>query len=88
MLTYEYECPACQRRFERRQSMTEEPLGACPECGGAVRRRVSGGLGFVVKGGSPGGRASGAGGCARESTGRTCCGREERCDKPPCGGRS
>lgn len=75
MPTYEYECTACSMRFEREQSMTDAPLAICPECGGAVRRLVSGGTGFIFRGES---RAS-SGSCSLETTGRTCCGREERC---------
>jgi len=46
MPTYEYECNRCHVRFERRQSMKDEPLKTCPECGGDVQRMVSGGSGF------------------------------------------
>ncbi|HCS76951.1 MAG TPA: zinc ribbon domain-containing protein, partial [Syntrophaceae bacterium] len=45
MPTYEYECNRCHVRFERRQSMKDEPLKECPECGGDVQRMVSGGSG-------------------------------------------
>lgn len=85
MPTYEYECLRCGLRFERRQSMTEDPLAECPECRGEVRRLVTGGAGFIVKG--SGGRTSGrsAGSCSLEQGGRTCCGRDARCGKPPCG---
>ncbi len=88
MLTYEYECGACGSRFERRQAMTEAPETTCPDCGGPVRRVVSGGWGFLVKEPGPARGTERGAGCSRETTGRTCCGRDERCDKPPCGGRS
>lgn len=81
MPTYEYECRACGTRFERRQGITEAPLGECPECGGLVQRLVSGGAGFILKGGTQGGGA-----CSLEREGRTCCGRDERCGKSTCGG--
>jgi len=48
--TYEYECERCGHRFERFQSMTEEPVKRCPECRGKVRRLLSGGAGFLFKG--------------------------------------
>lgn len=48
MLTYAYECDACGT-FEARQSITDARLERCPECGGAVRRLLSGGSGFVMK---------------------------------------
>ena len=83
MLTYEYECKACGLRFDRRQAITEPPLAECPECRGEVRRLVSGGAGFILKG-SDRSRPSGRDSCSREQTGRTCCGREERCAQPPC----
>ncbi len=48
MPTYEYQacdpqnaCPHCRERFEVRQSMSEEPLTACPECGRPVQRAIS-----------------------------------------------
>ncbi|MBI5017903.1 MAG: zinc ribbon domain-containing protein [Deltaproteobacteria bacterium] len=85
MPTYDYECQACSRRFERRQPITEAPLRECPECRGEVHRLVSGGTGFIVKGGGRGGPRGG--GCSLEQGGRTCCGRDERCSAMPgCGG--
>ena len=38
MPTYEYLCQTCSHRFETWQKMTDEPLTACPECGGHIRR--------------------------------------------------
>jgi putative FmdB family regulatory protein len=37
--TYDYECPACEARYERERAMTEagEPA-TCPVCGGPGRR--------------------------------------------------
>ena len=84
MPTYEYKCEACGHKFERRQAMTEAPLERCPKCGGAVRRLISGGSGFIMKDGPDRhGRSGGA--CSLESSGQTCCGRSERCGKPQCG---
>jgi len=48
MPTYEYECTTCGLRFERQQAITEAPLALCPDCQGQVRRRVSGGAGFIL----------------------------------------
>jgi predicted nucleic acid-binding Zn ribbon protein len=42
------------RRFERKQSMRDEPLQVDPETGEAVRRVISGGYGVLVTGGSTG----------------------------------
>jgi len=48
--TYEYECRKCGHRFEVFQSMKDEALKVCEECGGEVRRLVSGGAGIIFKG--------------------------------------
>ncbi len=85
MLTYEYECDNCGTRFERRQAITEDPIRECPECGGAVRRLISGGAGFIFKGSGRDRPSQRERGCSLERLGRTCCGREERCDHPRCG---
>jgi putative FmdB family regulatory protein len=50
MPTYEYECRACQHRFEKFQSMSEDPVRVCPACGGSVRRVIGGGMGIIFKG--------------------------------------
>lgn len=50
MPTYEYVCKECGYRFERFQSMTDEPVRTCPKCGGRVRRLLSGGGGIMFKG--------------------------------------
>jgi putative FmdB family regulatory protein len=88
MPTYEYECKSCGLKFEREQSIKEEPVEVCPECRGKVSRLISGGSGFILKG-SGGSRTENPGsGCSLEQTGKTCCGRDERCGKPPCGEES
>ena len=85
MPTYEYECEKCGLKFERRQAISAVPLTECPECHGRVQRLVSGGAGFIIKGSGQeqGGRSGSE--CSLEKTGRTCCGRNERCGKPQCG---
>lgn len=50
MPTYEYECTKCGYRFERFQSITEEPVKRCPKCRCKVRRLLSGGAGILFKG--------------------------------------
>jgi putative FmdB family regulatory protein len=50
MPTYEYECKSCGHTFEAFQSMRDEPLKACPECGKDVRRLIFGGTGVIFKG--------------------------------------
>ena len=50
MPTYQYVCDACGTEFEEFQSMTDEPVAACPSCGARPRRLISGGAGFLFKG--------------------------------------
>lgn len=38
MPTYEYECQSCGVHFERKQSVHDDPIQICPECGGKVRK--------------------------------------------------
>jgi hypothetical protein len=65
--------------------MTDPPVALCPDCGGAGRRLLSGGAGIIVRDGAASGAGRGGAGCNLERVGATCCGRSERCDKPPCG---
>jgi putative FmdB family regulatory protein len=51
MPTYEYECRSCGHSFDVFQSMRDEPLKICPECGKEVRRLINGGTGVIFKGG-------------------------------------
>ena len=50
MPTYDYECNKCHNRFEIFQSMADDPLEHCPECGGPVKRLITGGSGIIFKG--------------------------------------
>jgi putative FmdB family regulatory protein len=50
MPAYEYRCDACEIHFERRQKMSDSALETCPECGGHVRRLISGGAGAITRG--------------------------------------
>jgi putative FmdB family regulatory protein len=49
MPTYQYACSACNHEFELVQSFSDEPVTACPECGGEVRK-VYANVGVVFKG--------------------------------------
>lgn len=49
MPTYQYVCTACGHDFEAVQSFSDDPLTACPECGGALRKKF-GAVGVVFKG--------------------------------------
>jgi len=71
MPIYEYRCCACDAQFET-LVRGGEPI-ACPNCGStALDKLVS--APFVSTGRT-----------ARPA-GQTCCGRDERCDRPPCSG--
>lgn len=75
MPAYEYECAACNSHFERRQKMSEAPLAACPECGGSVKRLISGGAGMISKG-SEHSRSAAPRAC---ELGGRCCGQNSVC---------
>lgn len=50
MPTYRYKCTKCEHEFEEFQSITASPITFCPECGGLVKRVITGGAGFLFKG--------------------------------------
>ena len=51
-MTYEYVCLACHHEWEAEQSISADPLTDCPKCHAAkAKRMVSGGAGFILKGG-------------------------------------
>lgn len=50
MPTYDYKCEKCDHRFEHFQSMTDDPLTACPVCDGTVKRLIGAGAGIIFKG--------------------------------------
>lgn len=51
-MTYEYLCTGCGHEWEADQSIKDPPLTACPSCKKkTAKRQVSGGTGFVLKGG-------------------------------------
>jgi len=51
MPTYDYECRFCGHSFETFQSMSDDSLTTCPECGKEqLRRLISGGAGIIFKG--------------------------------------
>ncbi len=49
MPVYEYECEQCGTRFERIQSVRDEPVRRCPECSGTVHK-VFHPAGIIFKG--------------------------------------
>ena len=51
MPTYEYLCKNCGYRFEKFQSINDEPIRECPECKKEnVERLLNGGSGLIFKG--------------------------------------
>ena len=81
MPIYEYRCQGCgevAEVFVRKPNQTDAP--ACPACGGMEMTRLLSAAAVTVKGGEA--RAAGAIPCGNASP---CCGRAERCEKPPCG---
>lgn len=51
-MTYEYVCEACGHQWETEQSIKDSPLKTCVSCGASkAKRLVSGGTGFLLKGG-------------------------------------
>ena len=50
MPTYDYICSDCNCKFEHFQSMSDEPIRVCPNCGGWVRRLIGSGTGLIFKG--------------------------------------
>lgn len=78
MPAYEYECAACSHHFEQRQKMSDTPVSTCPDCGGSVKRLISGGAGAISKGSGQSSAAErmgcGMGGGACCGDGGGCCG--------------
>jgi len=51
MPTYDYQCDACDHRFELFQSITAPPEKKCPQCGKRKLRRLIGpGAALIFKG--------------------------------------
>jgi len=73
MPAYEYLCRECGVRFERRQKMSDPEIESCPDCGGGVKRMISGGAGAITKGANTAAAPSMCG------MGGPCCGGEMGC---------
>jgi putative FmdB family regulatory protein len=51
-MTYEYVCTSCDHQWEAEQSISAPALKECPSChASTAKRHVSGGAGFILKGG-------------------------------------
>jgi putative FmdB family regulatory protein len=82
MPVYEYLCSSCGGRFEITQLMSDAPVDDCAECGGKMRRIISGGSGFILK--SPDSQGAVRTHCGKT---RTCCGSKTPCETPSCKSR-
>lgn len=72
MPIYEYKCENCGKVIEIfHQAPSQESLPACPDCGSTKLTKLLSTPGMVKVGDG-------------SIPGTTCCGRTERCDKPPC----
>jgi len=47
---YEYECGACQHKFEEIQKFSDKPLKKCPECGKPKLKKLISAGAFHLKG--------------------------------------
>ena len=50
MPTYNYYCSDCDTHFSYFQKMSESPISNCENCGGKVKRLITGGTGLIFKG--------------------------------------
>jgi putative FmdB family regulatory protein len=71
MPIYDYKCQGCGETSEIFQRTISEVKVVCPHCGSEKLEKQFSAPGFFVKDHS-------------RPKGRTCCGREERCDTPAC----
>jgi putative FmdB family regulatory protein len=67
---YEFRCQSCGERVELLVRSGKEDPAVCPSCGGVTLERLFSAP-YVMRG-------------ERRPAGQTCCGREERCEAPPC----
>ena len=77
MPTYGYRCKACDREFDVWQKMTDDPVAACPTCGGEGKRQffpaglVFKGAGFYVTDNRRGAAAGNGSGESKTKTSNT-----------------
>jgi len=84
MPTYEYKCEDCGYKFEKFQSIKDNPIAKCPNCGGKVQRLIGTGAAVLFKGSgfyATDSNRNVSPSCGRD---RPCCGRDAPCDKKPC----
>ena len=73
MPIYEYRCRDCGSTSEFLMDMGNDMAVACRFCGSRAMERIMSSASVVMRSRS-------------KKPGYTCCGRAERCDKPPCSG--
>ncbi|MBW2091489.1 MAG: zinc ribbon domain-containing protein [Deltaproteobacteria bacterium] len=71
MPIYEYQCKTCGNVSEFLVSPGEDFAVACSNCGGQDMEKIMSVASFL-------------GDTSERMPGQTCCGRDERCDRPPC----
>jgi len=71
MPLYEFLCRGCGAVVEELRSMNSTAEEKCPHCGESMEKVLS--------------RPADFRNAHPRSPGKTCCGRDERCDTPPCG---
>jgi putative FmdB family regulatory protein len=91
MPTYGYECKSCGHNFDAFQSIKDEPLKTCPECGKELRRLINGGTGVIFKGGGfyatdKGGKAVRTAKAEEAATGGNAIGESAKGESAPCPG--
>jgi putative FmdB family regulatory protein len=52
MAFYDYKCPECKHVQEESHSMKDDPVILCKKCQTQMKRIISGGTGFIMKGGT------------------------------------
>ena len=50
MPTYNYYCSDCDTHFSYFQKMSDSPISNCENCGGKIKRLITGGTGLIFKG--------------------------------------
>jgi len=71
MPIYEYQCKACDTVTEFLVGVGEDTVISCPDCGSTDMEKVMSTASILNR-------------AVERIPGRTCCGREERCDTPQC----
>ncbi|MBN2032221.1 MAG: zinc ribbon domain-containing protein [Deltaproteobacteria bacterium] len=71
MPIYEYRCHECGAVSEYLVGVGSDDPIKCKECGGSHLSKILSVGSFTLH-------------ASQHAAGRTCCGREERCERPPC----